>query len=351
MPGVCAHARRAAFTIIEVLMVVAAVSVLVGLMLPSLGGARDSARQAACAAMQQQLAVGLLRYAVDHDEWIPGFNTSGYSLMRGPTPPAIEALSRHSDAPVQVNDWMSPALAGQALPLQREQRFHMLLEQFSCPSMALRAPVWIGGDQGSLAMADWIDEHAKEPAHGISYLMPTNFQLYGGLRVLDGPRGDVVLTQFSSDKFQELARVHRIRNDYRPRIDLIGHASQKIALADGFRYLGLRIIDFDASYSHRNWGSFTERSACDPLSRSWGRDGAGGTGYNLSVVYRHAHRINAAMWDGHVETLDERSSRNPSLWAPSRSRLMDPLGRLDPDSKTFGIEPSNDPRSLRNLID
>lgn len=349
MMGNRAQSVRAAFTIVEVLVVIAVISVLVGLMLPALGGVRESARQAACAAMQKQLATGLLRYAVDHDEWIPGFNTSGYSLIHNPNPGAIAALSRYSDAPVQVNDWMSPALGGQALPLQREQRFHMLLEQFACPSMALRAPVWIGGDQGALEMADWIDENTNEPAHGISYLMPTNFQLYGGDRVLDGPRGDVVITQQSSSTLRRLESFHKLRRDYRPRVDMIGDHTRKIALADGFRYLGLRIIDFDASYSHRNWGSFTERSACDPQSRSWGRDGGGGTGYNLSVVYRHAHRINAAMWDGHVGTLDAKSSRNPSLWAPSKSRLMAPIG-LDPDSATFGIEPSNDPRSLRNLI-
>lgn len=338
---------HAGLTITEVLVVSAVLSILTGLLLPSLSGARTAARRVACAATQKQLVTGLLRYAVDNDEWIPGFNTSGRSLWPLPPPSqgAIDALSRYSEAPVQVNDWMSPALAGQPLPLNREHRFYSLLEHYCCPSMELRAPVWSGGfqgDQGGHAMADWIENQAREPAHGISYLMPTNFQLYGGERV----HRDALITQSSSGKFLELKKICVLRPDYQPRVDSIGNISKKIAFADGFRYLDRRVIDFDASYGHVNWGSFTERSACDANSRSWGRNGGGGTGRNLSVVYRHTNQINAAMWDGHVEPLSIKSSRDPSLWAPSKSRLM-PAITLDPDSTTFGIDPTN---PLRNRI-
>ncbi|MBL8744776.1 MAG: hypothetical protein JNK58_00310 [Phycisphaerae bacterium] len=336
---------RAAFTITELLVVSAVLALLTGLLLPSLSGARSAARQSACAAMQKQLVGGLLKYAADQDEWVPGYNTSGRSLWPSASERAIGALSRHSEAPVQINDWISPALAGNPLPTDRHERFYWLLEQMSCPCMELRAPIWFGGaggDRGGLDMLEWMEERGREPARGVSYLMPTNFQLYGGPRV---PR-DPIITQHSSTKLQELARVCRLRGDYRPRVDSVGAASRKIAVADGFRYLGLRVIDFDASYTHANWGSFSERSACDIESRSWGRTGGGGTGFNLSVVYRHTGRINAAMWDGHVEPLGMRASRDPGLWAPSGSMLM-PAVALDPDSKGFGVDPT-DP--MRNRI-
>ncbi len=343
MPRLGAARTRDAFTLVEALAVVAVVGVLLGLMLPSLSGARIAARNAACAAMQKQLVTGLLRYAAHHDDWIPGFNTSGYSLWPSASPQAVAALSRHSTAPVQVNDWITPALADPSLPESREERFYTLLERCACPSMELRAPVWLGGDLGARAMTDWIESAEREPARGVSYLMPTNFQLFGGPRI---PR-DPIATQYSSRTLQDLARICRIRNDYRPRLDLIGNVAAKIALADGFRYLGLRVIDFDASWSHANWGSFTERSACDIESRAWGRRGGGGTGFNLSVVYRHNSGMNAAFWDGHVDRLTIKASRNPSLWAPARSQLM-PAATLDPDSRTFGPDPTNPARWLIN---
>lgn len=333
--------RARGFSLVELLFVIAIFSILMGILLPSVARARAAARQAACAGTHKQLVTGLLRYAVDHDEWIPGFNTSGHPLWPVARPRAIAALSKRADAPVQVNDWISPALAGEGLPLQREDRFYTLLEQAACPEMELRAPVWIGSDAGSIAMADWIERRDKGPAHGISYLMPTNFQLYGG------PRADPLVTQYASLNFQRLARICTLRPDYRPRVDSIGSVSRKIAFADGFRYLGPGVIDFDASYCHSNWGSFTERSACDVDSRSWGRRGGGGTGYNLSAVYRHTRRIVAAFWDGHAEPLGEADSRNPALWAPSRSRIQPPIAS-EPDALTFGYDP-NDP--IRSLIE
>lgn len=328
------------FTLTETLVVSAVVSIMIGLLLPALGGAREAARQTACAAMQKQLVTGLHAYGASEDEWIPGFNTSGRALWPAATPSAIARLSRDPHAPVQVNDWMTPALRDEPLPANREERFYTLFERIACPCMELRAPVWIGGDQGSPAMADWLDAGTRENTRGVSYLMPTNFQLFGGPRVAR----DAIITQHSSVRFLELARICRLRADYAPRQDQVGLASRKIAVADGFRYLGVNVIDFDASYSHANWGSFTERSACDIDSRAWGRRGGGGTGYNLGVVYRHKHRLNAAMWDGHVEALSPRDSRDPALWAPTRSALL-PAVALDPDSKSFGVDPARPDRN------
>lgn len=341
------HARptphaAGAFTLVELLTVVAIVSILFGLLLPTLGTTRESARQAVCAATQRDLAAGLLRYAADNEEWIPGFNTSGRSLWPSASAQAVAALSRHAEAPVQVNDWISPALAHEGLPRNREARFHAILENFACPEMNLRAPVWPGGDAGARAMEDWLEFKDVEPAHGISYMMPTNFMLYAPPA---SPRPTPYVTQFSSTKFQELARICTIRRDYRPRVDSIGLLSRKIALADGFRYLDARTVDFDASYSHLNWGSFTERSAIDQTSRSWGRRGAGGTGRNIPVVYRHSDRMNAAFWDGHVEPLGVRASHHPGLWAPSKSMLRN-HPTIEPDVRAFGFDPANPARAL-----
>lgn len=334
------------FTIVETLVVVAVISILIGMLLPALGGAQHIARQSACASMQKQLVTGLLRYAGDQDEWIPGFNTTGYSLWPAASAAAAIALSKHAHAPVQINDWISPALAGEGLPIQREDRFYTILERLACPEMRVRSPVWLGGDAGSLAMADWMEQNNKEPAHGVSYLMPTNFQLYGGLRATR----DAVITQHSSRRFGELAGICALRPDYRPRLDSIGSLSKKIALADGFRYIDPLTIDFEATYAHLEWGSFSERSACDVSSRSWGRYGTENrTDFNIPLVYRHSGRLLAAFWDGHVDRLAIKESRNPVLWAPTGSRLRKPVN-LDLDSLDFGYIPDSG-NTRRNAIE
>ncbi|MDX2115082.1 MAG: type II secretion system protein [Planctomycetota bacterium] len=329
---------RRAFTLVELLVCLSVISILIGLLLPALAGARSSARALACAAMQKHLAVALTQYTADNDGWIPGFNTSGFELWRTPAQRTVARLSHSEHRPVQNNDWISPSLgAASGLPRKREARFYAIFERFACAEQALRVPVWVHGGRGNPEMADWIDEHAPRPALGISYLMPANFQLFGG------PRREPLLTQWSSAKLQELMKTHTLPTDYTPRIDRVGSFARKIMLADGFRYLDRERTDFDAAYSHQNWGSFTERSACDPLSRSWGRKGGGGTGWNIPVVYRHAGQISAAFWDGHAEPLSVLQSRNPVLWAPTGSRVARTL-KDEPDAMQFGYDPNDSAR-------
>lgn len=59
------HATRPGFTLIELLVVLGVIALLVGLLVPTLAGARESARQAKCLANQRQLAIAWSMYAND----------------------------------------------------------------------------------------------------------------------------------------------------------------------------------------------------------------------------------------------------------------------------------------------
>lgn len=68
---------RAAFTLIELLIVLAIIAMLIGILLPALGSARKTARAAVCLNSQRQTAIGMHTYAGDHKEAIiPSYNMS-----------------------------------------------------------------------------------------------------------------------------------------------------------------------------------------------------------------------------------------------------------------------------------
>jgi prepilin-type N-terminal cleavage/methylation domain-containing protein len=67
----CFSAQARAFTLIELLVVIAIIALLVGILLPALGNARQSARTIVCASRLQQLGVGLSAYLNDFDNRLP----------------------------------------------------------------------------------------------------------------------------------------------------------------------------------------------------------------------------------------------------------------------------------------
>jgi prepilin-type N-terminal cleavage/methylation domain-containing protein/prepilin-type processing-associated H-X9-DG protein len=70
--------RRQAFTIIELLVVIGIIGLLVAILLPSLGGARENARSAACMSNLRQIGTSASQYAIDNKDrfwsrldWLP----------------------------------------------------------------------------------------------------------------------------------------------------------------------------------------------------------------------------------------------------------------------------------------
>ena len=53
---------RSAFTLVELLVVIAIIGILVGLLLPAVQAAREAARRMACSNNARQIGLGLLNY-------------------------------------------------------------------------------------------------------------------------------------------------------------------------------------------------------------------------------------------------------------------------------------------------
>ncbi len=65
--------RRSGFTLIELLVVIAIIAILAAILFPVFARARDRARQASCSSNMRQIGLGILMYAQDYDEMLPGF--------------------------------------------------------------------------------------------------------------------------------------------------------------------------------------------------------------------------------------------------------------------------------------
>ena len=84
--------KRRAFTLIELLIVIAIIAILAAILFPAFARARENARRASCQSNLKQIALGLRQYTQDYDEKFPGWyidlnNSGGYTSSNpvGPT--------------------------------------------------------------------------------------------------------------------------------------------------------------------------------------------------------------------------------------------------------------------------
>src|SRR5438105_695459 len=76
------YRRRApnrGFTLIELLVVIAIIAILAAILFPVFAQARDKARMTTCLSNLKQIGTGLMMYAEDYDEILPGSKVYGTS--------------------------------------------------------------------------------------------------------------------------------------------------------------------------------------------------------------------------------------------------------------------------------
>ena len=87
-----------AFTLIEVLVVVAIIALLIAILLPSLSRAREQARSAQCMSNLKQMGNAILMYTVDHRNYLPG---PLHPMVQRET---YDAFYRSHDADISASD-------------------------------------------------------------------------------------------------------------------------------------------------------------------------------------------------------------------------------------------------------
>lgn len=338
----------AAFTLVELLVVIGIIALLISILLPSLNSARAAAQTVKCLANLRSLGQGLQLYVSENKGWIPGSahttgrmfwqpNVSMSSTTHTYTAAANGAVTPQNGAPafpdtgpISFDDWYGPM--AQMLRLQLPKSTNVIDRYaaytnsnfFQCPTT--------GGTQSSSFSGGPNDGRSFNV---LGYVTNANFMLTTG----NPTPGETQFTRMSTGAGWWIPPTGQV-----PRIDKVSGSSDKIFAADGAKFTnGASPITYNLSMyatpntyglsqMYSDYGAFTTKTT------SYNRNFANGqSGFTASdgrlLSYRHgtrkagaqfgAYRMNAVFFDGHAETLDEGKATNPSYWLPRGSTIPD----------------------------
>lgn len=307
-----------AFTLIELLVVIAIIALLVGILLPALRAARDTARAAVCGSNLRSLAQAQIFYTADWKDFLPTAVTSGAEAhVTGGT--AIIG-DTNPNSPVSTYDWVSPAMGDSAnMSINRARRTREVFTRYGCPSAINSTTLFSGSAATDRADFDLVA--LTEGYKQVSYLAPYQFHVFPSATAANRNKYKGVALQFST-----FTGPVTVPDRYVPRIDQVGtQASNKVMAADGTRYLPTDgVLDFDFTAGPSLFGSFTDSGPTFHRSTAYGRATTSAlTPQNQQLSARHGSRdrsMNVGYYDGHVTIMTLREAwKDPRPWWPGGS--------------------------------
>lgn len=134
--------QRSAFTLVELLVVISIISLLIAILLPALGKARDQSRTLQCGVNQRSLHSVMSTYMFDNKEYILMASEGGTS-----GPAAVQSMPA----------WYT--YMRQKTGTERDYGVNLPTEAFTCPSSSREQLVLAGGVFGNSTAANLILQH------------------------------------------------------------------------------------------------------------------------------------------------------------------------------------------------
>ena len=336
-----ARVRRphAAFTLVELLVVIGIIALLISILLPSLNQARRSAKSVVCLSNVRSINQGMLLYANAYNGAIPGSAwTTGRHLYRPNLSNAYCPTVSH------INDWQAPIARmlgiefNEAAEIEpRRERFNQLMDYdgFRCPENDL-----IGTSTG----LSFVPGGSAGTRSLNSYVTAVNFMYKHNYRNTNSDAGWDV-----GQIGETYARTdYNPPQGYFPKLTKVGNSTRKVFLACGAKYSHASqqpVVPFTLGFDYG--GAYGDRGPWQVYSNAWNRANVpanvGGPGYTGPIDgriygYRHGSRIdgdkanafkfNVAFYDGHAEKMGDLDGADPSLWNPKGTTLGIVPGRV-----------------------